>query len=94
MCVLCRARLDTISKAKYGTLLQELGGWGWLQELLPVSGGWGRRGGGEGPRGGQGREGQGKGYLGEKGPLVVEGERGKGGEGDGRGGGVIPVRKV
>jgi hypothetical protein len=33
----CRARLDTLSKAKYGTVLQELGGWGWLQDLLPVS---------------------------------------------------------
>jgi hypothetical protein len=32
----CRARLDTLSKAKYGTLLKELGGWSWMQELLQV----------------------------------------------------------
>jgi aryl-alcohol dehydrogenase-like predicted oxidoreductase len=28
------AKLDTLSKAKYGALVQQLGGWGWLQEQL------------------------------------------------------------
>jgi hypothetical protein len=34
----CSAKLDTLSKAKYGTMLRELGGWSWLQELLEVGG--------------------------------------------------------
>jgi aryl-alcohol dehydrogenase-like predicted oxidoreductase len=28
------ARVDTVSKSKYGTLLREVGGWAWLQRLL------------------------------------------------------------
>lgn len=28
------AKLNTLSKAKYGAMLQELGGWSWLQEQL------------------------------------------------------------
>jgi hypothetical protein len=33
----CRVRIDTVSKARYGTLLKQLGGWGWMQDLLRVS---------------------------------------------------------
>jgi aryl-alcohol dehydrogenase-like predicted oxidoreductase len=29
-----RARIDTLSKARYGTLLGQLGGWGWMQDML------------------------------------------------------------
>ncbi|KAF6265763.1 aldo/keto reductase [Scenedesmus sp. NREL 46B-D3] len=29
-------RIDTVSKARYGTLLKQLGGWSWLQDLLRV----------------------------------------------------------
>lgn len=31
-----KARLNTISKAKAGTMLRELGGWTWLQDMLQV----------------------------------------------------------
>lgn len=34
--VLRRARIDTLSKARYGTLLKQLGGWGWMQDMLQV----------------------------------------------------------
>jgi hypothetical protein len=27
-----------VSKARYGTLLKQLGGWGWMQDLLRVRG--------------------------------------------------------
>eukprot|EP00878_Enallax_costatus_P000475 GHUV01000567.1.p1 GENE.GHUV01000567.1~~GHUV01000567.1.p1 ORF type:complete len:455 (+),score=136.94 GHUV01000567.1:163-1527(+) len=29
-------RIDTISKARYGTLIKQLGGWSWLQDMLRV----------------------------------------------------------
>ncbi|WIA11681.1 hypothetical protein OEZ85_011778 [Tetradesmus obliquus] len=29
-------RIDTVSKARYGTLLKQLGGWSWMQDLLRV----------------------------------------------------------
>lgn len=39
-----KARLDTMSKAKYGTQLRELGGWPYVQDVLQVGagfvGGW------------------------------------------------------
>jgi hypothetical protein len=31
-----RARIDTLSKARYGTLLKQLGGWSWMQDVLQV----------------------------------------------------------
>lgn len=35
-CCCCRARINTLSKARYGTLLKQLGGWGWMQDVLQV----------------------------------------------------------
>lgn len=32
----CRVRIDTVSKARYGTLVKQLGGWSWLQDMLRV----------------------------------------------------------
>jgi hypothetical protein len=29
-------RIDNVSKARYGTLLKQLGGWAWMQDLLQV----------------------------------------------------------
>lgn len=34
----CRVRINTLSKARYGTLLKQLGGWGWVQDVLQVGG--------------------------------------------------------
>lgn len=31
-----KARIDTMSKARYGTLLRQLGGWSWMQDVLQV----------------------------------------------------------
>lgn len=37
LCCCCfRARIDTLSKARYGTLLRQLGGWSWMQDVLTV----------------------------------------------------------
>lgn len=29
-------RIDTLSKARYGMLVRQLGGWAWLQDMLAV----------------------------------------------------------
>lgn len=34
----CRVRINTLSKARYGTLVKQLGGWGWVQDVLQVGG--------------------------------------------------------
>jgi hypothetical protein len=35
-CCVYRVRINTLSKARYGTLTKQLGGWGWIQDVLQV----------------------------------------------------------